>query len=66
MGRRYVTPATLTILRSDPPREMQLFLVGYIIIEICEIFTVGGFPLDKKVRLVWDAYTITLQVSDKI
>ena len=31
-------------------REMQLFLVGYIIIEICEIFTVGGFPLDPTVR----------------
>lgn len=31
-------------------REMQLFLVGYIIIEICEIFTVGGFPLDSAVR----------------
>ena len=33
-------------------REIQLFLVGYIIVEICEIFTVGGFPLDSKVRLV--------------
>lgn len=31
-------------------REMQVFLVGYIIIEICEIFTVGGFPLDHSVR----------------
>ena len=31
-------------------REMQLFLVGYIIISICEIFTVGGFPLDTNVR----------------
>ena len=33
-------------------REFQLFLVGYIIVSICEIFTVGGFPLDRKVRLV--------------
>ena len=33
-------------------REMQLFLIGYIIIEICEIFTVGEFPLDPKVRIV--------------
>ena len=33
-------------------REFQLFLVGYIIVEICEIFTVGGFPLERKVRLV--------------
>ncbi|OAL36520.1 hypothetical protein AYO20_04136 [Fonsecaea nubica] len=31
-------------------REMQMFLVGYIIIEICEIFTVGGFPLNNDVR----------------
>ncbi|KMK57056.1 export control protein CHS7-like protein [Aspergillus fumigatus Z5] len=30
-------------------REMQLFLLGFIIIEICEIFTVGGFPLDSTV-----------------
>lgn len=33
-------------------REFQLFLIGYIIVEICEIFTVGGFPLERKVRLV--------------
>lgn len=31
-------------------REMQLFLLGFIIIEICEIFTVGGFPLAGDVR----------------
>jgi hypothetical protein len=31
---------------------MQFFLFGYIIIEICEIFTVGGFPLNGNVRLV--------------
>ncbi|KAF1970176.1 hypothetical protein BU23DRAFT_570975 [Bimuria novae-zelandiae CBS 107.79] len=29
---------------------MQLFLLGYIIVSICEIFTVGGFPLDSAVR----------------
>ncbi len=34
-------------------REFQLFLLGYIIVSLCEIFTVGGFPLDRKVRLVW-------------
>lgn len=33
-------------------REFQLFLIGYIITQICEIFTVGGFPLDSKVRMV--------------
>ncbi|CAL5872336.1 uncharacterized protein PFLUO_LOCUS6598 [Penicillium psychrofluorescens] len=31
-------------------REMQLFLLGFIIIEICEIFTVGGIPLHDTVR----------------
>ncbi|KAI9774919.1 MAG: hypothetical protein M1840_000135 [Geoglossum simile] len=30
-------------------REMQLLLGCYILVEICEIFSVGGFPLDKKV-----------------
>lgn len=33
-------------------REMQLFLIGYIITSICEIFTVGAFPLDPVVRKV--------------
>lgn len=31
---------------------MQLFLLCYIVIEICEIFTVGEFPLSSKVRIV--------------
>lgn len=31
-------------------REMQMFLAGYLVVEICEIFTVGGFPLDNDVR----------------
>lgn len=31
---------------------MQLFLIGYIIVSICEIFTVGGLPLNRKVRIV--------------
>lgn len=29
---------------------MQIFLAGYLVVEICEIFTVGGFPLDNDVR----------------
>lgn len=33
-------------------REMQLFLASYIILEICEIFTVGKFPLNNTVRIV--------------
>ena len=39
-------------------REMQLFLLGYIIIEICEIFTVGGFPLNHSVRKSFSAVHI--------
>jgi hypothetical protein len=39
-------------------REMQLFLLGYIIISICEIFTVGGFPLDSSVRMAFVAVHI--------
>lgn len=31
---------------------MQLFLLGYIVVSICEIFTIGGFPLNDSVRLV--------------
>jgi len=31
-------------------REMQMFLVGYMLISLCEIFTVGGIPLDDDVR----------------
>ncbi|KAM7216675.1 chitin synthase export chaperone [Rhypophila decipiens] len=34
-------------------REMQIFLVGYIIISICEIFTVGEFPLSETVRIAF-------------
>ncbi|MCJ1425829.1 hypothetical protein MMC29_003729 [Sticta canariensis] len=34
-------------------REFQLFLLGYILVEICEIFSVGGFPLDRKVRIAF-------------
>ncbi|RDW69125.1 chitin synthase export chaperone [Aspergillus mulundensis] len=46
----------LLIWRSDRKqaavgrREMQIFLLGFIFVEICEIFSVGGFPLDDDVR----------------
>jgi len=39
-------------------REMQLFLIGFIIISICEIFTIGGFPIDDNVRLAFVAIHI--------
>jgi hypothetical protein len=42
-------------------REMQLFLVGYMIVSICEIFTVGGFPLDSKVRIVRSLHALSWQ-----
>jgi hypothetical protein len=31
-------------------REIQLFLLGYLVISICEIFSQGHFPLDSNVR----------------
>ena len=42
---------------------MQIFLIGYIIIEICEIFTVGGFPLDGKVRRAFSAIHIAAIIA---
>ncbi|CAG8175526.1 unnamed protein product [Penicillium salamii] len=44
-------------------REMQLFLLGFIIIEICEIFTVGGFPLNDAVRKGFTAVHIAAITS---
>lgn len=44
-------------------REMQLFLAGYIIISICEIFTVGGFPLDTNVRQGFTAVHVAAIVA---
>ena len=34
---------------------MQLFLLGFIIVSICEIFSVGGIPLPVHVRLGFSA-----------
>lgn len=34
---------------------MQLFLLSYILVSICEIFTTGQFPLDSQVRLAFTA-----------
>ena len=44
-------------------REMQIFLLGYIVIEICEIFTVGGFPIDSAVRRAFSAIHIASIVA---
>lgn len=56
--------SVLLILRSEKKRaavgrrEMQLFLVGYILISICEIFSVGQFPFNKTARVVFSAIHI--------
>ncbi|KAI0189256.1 chitin synthase III catalytic subunit [Astrocystis sublimbata] len=39
-------------------REMQLFLIGFIVIELAEIFSVGEFPLPSKVRIVFSGIHI--------
>ena len=44
-------------------REIQMFLLGYIVIEVCEIFTVGGFPLDNAVRKAFTAIHIATIVA---
>ncbi|KAI7111111.1 hypothetical protein D0869_16279 [Hortaea werneckii] len=44
-------------------REMQFFLLGYIVIEICEIFTIGWFPLDGAVRRGFSAVHIAAIVA---
>jgi hypothetical protein len=31
---------------------MQLFLFGFLVIEICEIFSIGGFNLNGRARRV--------------
>jgi hypothetical protein len=48
--RDSITPTKNAVLIGN--REMQLFLFGYIVVSICEIFTIGGFPLNDSVRLV--------------
>lgn len=47
-------------LADSIAREMQLFLAGFIVIEICEIFTVGGFPLHPAVRKVGGVYWLAI------
>ncbi|KAI0025262.1 chitin synthase III catalytic subunit [Xylariomycetidae sp. FL0641] len=57
------------ILRSERKkaavgrREMQLFLLGYLIIEICEIFTVGEFPLAGSVRIAFTGIHIGMIIA---
>ncbi|KAK4228508.1 chitin synthase III catalytic subunit [Podospora fimiseda] len=52
------------ILRSERKRaavgrrEMQVFLFGYFLISICEIFSIGEFPLNSTARLAFSAIHI--------
>lgn len=42
---------------------MQFFLLGFIIIEVCEIFSIGHFPLDSGVRRAFSAAHIAAVVA---
>ncbi|KAL2755158.1 hypothetical protein ACRALDRAFT_1077241 [Sodiomyces alcalophilus JCM 7366] len=44
-------------------REMQLFLAGYIIISIAEVFTVGEFPLSDTVRIAFTGIHIGMIIA---
>lgn len=64
-----VVIATLLILLSERKqaavgrREVQIFLFTYALIEICEIFTVGLFPLDNNVRIAFTSAHLGLIVA---
>ncbi|KAK7746865.1 hypothetical protein SLS53_002053 [Cytospora paraplurivora] len=64
-----IATALYLIIRSERKkaavgrREMQLFLVGYIIMSICEIFTVGEFPLESKVRIAFTGVHIGVIIA---
>ena len=44
-------------------REMQVFLLGYIVISICEIFTIGWFPLGGAIRRGFTAVHIAAIIA---
>ncbi|KAH7366754.1 chitin synthase export chaperone [Plectosphaerella cucumerina] len=44
-------------------REMQMFLAGYIIISLAEIFSVGEFPLPDSVRIAFTAVHIGMIIA---
>ncbi|KAF4338834.1 chitin synthase export chaperone [Fusarium beomiforme] len=64
-----IVTAIFLLLRSEKKRaavgrrEMQLFLIGYIIISICEIFSVGEFPLNSTVRVAFSAIHIGMIIA---
>ncbi|KJZ80276.1 hypothetical protein HIM_00126 [Hirsutella minnesotensis 3608] len=64
-----IAVTTVLLLRSEKKRaavgrrEMQLFLIGYIIISVCEIFSVGVFPLNKAVRIAFSSIHIGMIIA---
>ncbi|KAF9869335.1 chitin synthase export chaperone [Colletotrichum karsti] len=44
-------------------REMQLFLVAFGVIQLCEIFTVGDFPLGESVRIAFTGIHIGMIIA---
>lgn len=44
-------------------REMQIFLIGYIIISIAEIFSVGEFPLRDDIRIAFTGIHIGMIIA---
>ncbi|KAF5566935.1 hypothetical protein H9Q69_013285 [Fusarium xylarioides] len=64
-----IVTAVFLLLRSEKKRaavgrrEMQMFLIGYIIISICEIFSVGEFPLNSTVRIAFSAIHIGMIIA---
>lgn len=42
---------------------MQYFLFGFLVISLCEIFTIGGFPLNDAVRRGFTALHIAAVVA---
>ncbi|KAJ4136298.1 hypothetical protein NW768_003909 [Fusarium equiseti] len=64
-----IVTAVFLLLRSERKRaavgrrEMQLFLIGYIIISICEVFSVGEFPLNGTVRVAFSAIHIGMIIA---
>ncbi|GAP85534.2 putative chitin synthase export chaperone [Rosellinia necatrix] len=44
-------------------REMQLFLLGFMIIEVAEIFSVGEFPLPDSVRIAFSGIHIGMIIA---
>lgn len=61
--------ASFLIIKSDKKkaavgrREIQLFLLSYILVSICEIFSVGEIPLGKTVRVVFSAIHIGMIIA---